>query len=140
MSSLDRMHTNPSITEIRVRYGETDRAGVVYHANYLDYFEIGRTEMLRGLGAAYRQVEEDGVLLTVVEATLRYSLPARYDDLLRVETRVLEVGGAQVRFGYEVRRDRELLCTGTTLLAAIARDTGKVCRIPEAIRARLDTR
>ena len=103
--------------ELRVRYGDTDPMGWAYYATYLRWFEIGRAEMLRALGTSYREVEERvGVRLPVREAGCRYLRGARYDDLLAIETGVLERSAATVRFGYRVRRaaDGELLATGFT--------------------------
>ncbi len=88
-------------TLVRVRYGEVDRMGVVYHANYLAYFETGRTEFLRHLGRSYRAVEEGGMLLVVADAGLRFHRPAGYDDELRVRTRLVELSG--VRLGSSTR-------------------------------------
>ena len=101
---------------LRVRYGDTDRMGFAYYANYLRWFEIGRAEMMRSLGRTYREIEEAGISLPVVEAACRYRKPARYDDLIAVETAVAELGRASVRFAYRVVReaDGELLATGHT--------------------------
>lgn len=101
---------------IRVRYADTDRMGFAYHAHDLRWFEIGRAEMLRSLGTSYRSLEESGTSLPVVEAHCRYLRAARYDDLLTVETGVLELRRASVRFGYRVIResDGELLTLGYT--------------------------
>ncbi|MFM7230764.1 MAG: acyl-CoA thioesterase [bacterium] len=89
--------------ELRVRYGETDPMGWVYYGNYLRWFEVGRAEMMRSLGRSYRQVEdEDGVLLPVLDARCRYFRGARYDELVAIETGVLDVGRASLRFGYRV--------------------------------------
>jgi acyl-CoA thioester hydrolase len=106
-------------TTVRVRYGEVDRMGVVYHANYLAYFEQGRTELLRSLGRSYRDFEDAGLLLVVVDAGLEFRRPAGYDDLLRVRTRLAEARGARLRFEYEVERvaDGVLCATGHTTLA-----------------------
>jgi len=100
--------------ELRVRYGDTDQMGFAYYANYLRWFEIGRAELLRALGMSYRAVEARGVSLPVLEAWCRYREPARYDDALLIETGVLELGRASVRFGYRVSRERTLLATGYT--------------------------
>nr|WP_241242877.1 thioesterase family protein [Paenibacillus whitsoniae] len=102
--------------ELRVRYAETDQMGVVYHANYLAWLEIGRTELIRDLGFPYRKVEEMGLLLPVTEANLVYKKPARYDDLVQVLTRVTQLSGVRLQFGYEIRHgeSEELLVTGTT--------------------------
>lgn len=124
------------IIELRVRYGETDTAGVVYHANYLQYFEMGRTELMRSLGAPYSAMEAAGTMLTVIDADLKFRRPAHYDDLLEVETRLTDVSGARVRFSYEVRRAEsgEVLCTGSTGLGAIDGATGRACRLPASLR------
>ena len=101
---------------IRVRYADTDRMGFAYYANYLRWFEIGRAEMLRSLGTSYREVEEAGISLPVVEAACRYRKPARYDDLIAIETAVAHLGRASVGFEYRVVReeDGELLASGRT--------------------------
>ena len=106
------MHRYP----LRVRYGDTDQMGFCYYANYLRWFEIGRAEMLRSLGMSYREVEESGVSLPVLEAACRYLEPARYDDEVAIETGVRELSRASVRFGYRVVRlsDERLLAFGTT--------------------------
>ena len=100
--------------ELRVRYGDTDQMGFAYYAHYLGWFEIGRAEMMRSLGVTYRSIEERGILLPVLEAWCRYRDPARYDDLLVIETGVLERGRASVRFGYRVVRDGQPLAHGGT--------------------------
>lgn len=100
--------------ELRVRYQETDRMGVVYHANYLNWFEIGRTELIRELGLPYRTLEEQGLLLPVTEAAVSFRAPARYDDLVVVHTRIEELSGLRVSFASEVRRGEELLASGGT--------------------------
>ncbi len=101
---------------LRVRYADTDQMGVAYHGNYLRWFEVGRAELLRSLGMSYREVEEAGIRLPVVEACCRYRKPARYDDLLAIETTVARLERASVRFEYRVVRalDAELLASGTT--------------------------
>jgi acyl-CoA thioester hydrolase len=104
-------------TEIRVRYAETDKMGVVYHANYLVWFEIGRTEYCRARGFAYRDMEEqDGAFLVVAESYCRYKSPAFYDDELVVRTRVTELRKRSLRFGYEIIRlaDDKVLAEGET--------------------------
>jgi acyl-CoA thioester hydrolase len=110
--------------EIRVRYGDTDQMGFAYYAHYLRWFEIGRAEMLRSLGTSYRAVEEAGTLLPVVEARCRYLRPARYDELLAIETGVLRLQRASVRFGYRVVRSDggELLALGMTEHCFLDRD------------------
>ena len=108
--------------QLRVRYAETDQMGVVYHANYLNWFEIGRTELIRELGYPYSHIEAKGLLLPVVEADLKFKKPARYDDLVTINTRVLETTSVRLHFAYEIRKmneekaveSGELLVTGTT--------------------------
>lgn len=112
-------------TGIRVIYGDTDQMGVVYYANYLRFFEAGRNEFLRVRGARYRDIETTfGVLLPVVEANVRYRHPARYDDWLRIETRITTLKRASLRFEYRAIRenDEKLLAEGHTVHACIDRD------------------
>ena len=124
-------------TDIRVIYGDTDRMGVVYYANYLRFFEAGRNEYLRACGTRYRDLEtEAGVMFPVVEANVRYKHPARYDDLIRVETCVTELKRASLRFDYRVVRseDERLLVEGHTVHACID-SAYKPTKLPEAIVA-----
>ena len=113
---------------VRVRYAETDQMGVVYHANYLVWFEVGRVELMRQRGMNYAQLEkEEGCRIVVVEVTARYKSPARYDDELVVETHVKMVRGPVIRFGYRILRaeDRVLLCEGETVHVVLGRDMKK---------------
>jgi acyl-CoA thioester hydrolase len=111
--------------EFRVRYSETDQMGVVYHANYLVWCEIGRTEMIRTLGTSYAALERDGVLLAVSEATLRFHAPARYDDLIRVDTEMESVRSRAITFSYLISRAGDAppqrLVSARTSLVAIDR-------------------
>jgi len=105
-------------TQVRVRYAETDQMRVVYHANYLVWFEVGRVELLRQLGFDYRRMEiEQDVAVVVVEARVRFKAPARYDDVLTIRTRVTHLRRFVLHFGYEVVRatDGALLATGETI-------------------------
>ncbi|PUA35068.1 acyl-CoA thioesterase [Paenibacillus elgii] len=99
---------------LRVRYQETDQMGVVYHANYLNWFEVGRTEMIRELGLPYQALETRGLLLPVIEADLKFRSPARYDDLVTINTKIVELTSLRIRFAYEIKRGEELLVTGGT--------------------------
>ncbi len=123
-------------TPVRVRYGEVDRMGVVYHARYFVYFEAGRTEFFRAVGRAYRDVEDGGLLLVVADAAARFLRPGGYDDLLRVRTRLVSLSGVRLRFEYEVDRpqDGTLLATGHTTLASTDRE-GHPIRLPAAFRS-----
>jgi len=110
---------------VRVRYAETDQMGVVYHANYLVWFEIGRVELMRQQGIDYKRLElEEGCYIAVVEATARYKAPARYDDDLIIETTVRSVRGPIIRFAYRILRveDSLLLCEGETVHVVIGQD------------------
>ena len=112
-------------TRVRVRYAETDQMGVVYHANYLVWFEVGRVEFIRQLGLDYRDMErEEGALIAVIEARARYKQPARYDDELLVRTTLASVRGSMIRFTYAILRpgDEELLCEGETVHMVVGRD------------------
>jgi acyl-CoA thioester hydrolase len=113
----------PVTTEVRVRYAETDQMGIVYYANYLVWFEIGRVELLRSLGLAYSQLEtEHECILPVIEARCRYRSPARYDDQILIETRPALLRGPVLKFAYRIYRnrnqegkERELLAEGETV-------------------------
>lgn len=118
------------VADVRVLYGDTDAAGVAYYANYLRWFETGRAELMRRKGAAYRELTEAGVHLPVVEASVRYLSPARYDDVIQVFAEVREMRGARITFGYRLaREDGALLAEGATL-HAFTDGRGKVVRPP----------
>ncbi len=119
-------------TRLRVRYAETDRMGVVYYANYLIWFEVGRTEWLRDTGWSYRDMEQDGISLPVIEAHCEYRHPARYDDDIEVQTRAARLTPVRVRFDYDVRRGGETLVSGYTVHAAVD-PTGRPCRLPARV-------
>jgi acyl-CoA thioester hydrolase len=117
-----------SETQVRVRYVETDQMGVVYHSNYLIWFEVGRVEFIRQLGLNYKQMEEEeGCGISVVNVHARYRAPARYDDELLIETRLLAARGAVVKFGYRILRvvDKVLLCEGETTHVCVGKDMKK---------------
>lgn len=112
----------------RVLYADTDMAGIVYHANYLRFFEAARGELLRAGGLPYAEIERRGLVMPIVESRLRHRRPARYDDLLAIETWVSELRAASVTVSYAARRhaDGELLCEGSTLLACTRREGGVI--------------
>src|SRR3982751_5724160 len=97
---------------IRVRYAETDRMGLLHHANYLVYFEQGRTELLRTLGLAYKDLEDQGYLLVLTRAEVRYRSPARYDDLLTLRTTIVRTTIVKIEHRYELLRDGVLVAEG----------------------------
>jgi acyl-CoA thioester hydrolase len=119
---------------VRVIYADTDQMGVVYYANYFRYFEIGRTEFFRALGRTYRELEATESFLPVVEAFCHYHASARYDDLLRVRTRLQTVRRASIAFEYEILRneDPNIISTGHTVHACVDK-SGKPTRIPESV-------
>ena len=121
-----------NITEIRVRYCETDAMGFLHHSNYLNYFEIGRTELFREQGGDYRAMEESGLFFVVVKVTVNYRIPARYDDVLTLKTRISRLTPAKLEHEYEVFRGDDMLAKAQTVLACVDRE-GKVQRIPEHV-------
>lgn len=130
-------------TTVRVLYGDTDAGGVVYNANYLRYFEIGRTELMREKVCSYSVIEKLGFILPVTECWARYKSPAFYDDLLTVETTVAEVSRLKCKFAYRVLRQEKnadrpkLLVKGYTVHAAITRE-GKLTRLPDEILNKIE--
>jgi acyl-CoA thioester hydrolase len=118
---------------VRVRYAETDQMGVVYHSNYLVWFEVGRVELMRSLGFDYKRMEiDDDTFIVVADVHCRYHHPARYDELLTVRSRILEAKTRTLKFGYEILRqeDQKLLATGHTIHVACSR-AGHVKHFPE---------
>jgi len=123
--------------ELRVIYGDTDQMGVVYYANYLRWFEAGRTEFLRAKGLSYSEFEaREKLILPVAEAGVSYLSPARYDDLVVVETSLALARRASARFTYAVRRGTDLLATGFTVHACVDA-TGRIRRLPDEFLARM---
>jgi acyl-CoA thioester hydrolase len=122
---------------LRVFYEDTDAAGIVYYANYLKFVERGRTEMMRELGFAHSGiVAESGIVFTVRRLTADYRQPARLDDLLSIETRIVEIAGATLLLDQRVCRDGAVLAALDVLVACVGRD-GKPRRVPPALRAAL---
>ena len=133
MSVLCNTHT------LRVRYAETDQAGMAHHSAYLPWFEEGRVELLRALGKPYRELEAEGVHFPVREAQCRYRALALFDDVLSVTTSIEKLGGASVRFGYRITRelDDSVIAEGSTQHACVD-DAGRVRRLPPELRAALE--
>jgi acyl-CoA thioester hydrolase len=115
---------------VRVRYAETDRMGLLHHANYLVYFEQARTELLRDQGLTYRDMEDKGFLLVLTKIEVKYKSPARYDDLLTIRTTVVRTTPVRIEHKYEVVRDGALLAEGATTLACVDRE-GKLQPLPD---------
>lgn len=121
-------------TQIRVRYADTDKMGVVYHSNYAVYFEVGRTEMFREIGLPYDEMEKNNVMLPLVDLHINYKRPAKYDDLLTVVTTIKEMPGVKVHFDYEVLNENgDLLCDGYTTLVFIDMERNRPTRMPDSI-------
>ena len=120
--------------EVRVRYGETDQMGVVYHGSYVPYFEIGRVEWLRNKGISYKELEESGIALPIVSMHLNYKKPARYDDLLTVITKFKSQSSVKVEFDCEIRSENdELLTTAHFILVFVDINSGKPIAPPQHI-------
>jgi acyl-CoA thioester hydrolase len=131
-------------TTVRVLYGDTDAGGVVYNANYLRYFEIGRTELMREWVCSYSDIEKLGFVLPVIECWSRFKAPAVYDDLLIIETTITEISKLKCKFNYRIiKQEKELerpklLVKGYTVHAAVTRE-GKLTRLPEEIVQKITT-
>jgi acyl-CoA thioester hydrolase len=129
------MARQPTTTELRVRYAETDQMGVVYHSNYLVWCEIGRTDYIRALGRPYAEIERDGVALAVADASLRCHAPARYDDVVRIETSLTDVKSRTVTFEYVIvnaASGARLVSARTTLVSLDPE--GRVTAMPASVR------
>ena len=122
-----------SRVQVEVRYAETDMMGIVYHANYLPWFEVGRTTMLKEIGVPYKRLEDEGFRLPVLEVSAKFIRPALYDDTLEVLTTLREKPLLKIRLEYEIRRGDELLATGSTLHAFVDR-MGRPVRPPAGPR------
>jgi acyl-CoA thioester hydrolase len=116
--------------QIRVRYQDADPMGLLHHANYFAYFEIGRTELLRAAGGNYRRMEEEGIFAVVVKAECTYHKPARYDDLVKIRTIVKRVTPAKIAHEYQMTCDSQRLATAQVILALVDRK-GVVIRVPD---------
>jgi acyl-CoA thioester hydrolase len=127
---LDRVTKHESI--IRVRYAETDQMGFVHHANYLVYFELGRTELLRASGCDYKSIEEKGAFLVVAKVDVKFRSPAKYDDLLVLETSLARVTPVRIEHKYRVLREGRLLAEGESTLACVDRE-GRLRALPEEV-------
>ncbi len=122
-------------TRFRVRYAETDQMGVVYHSNFVIWMEVGRVELLRALGYTYREMEADGIHLPVAEVKCRYKSPAKYDDLIVVRTKMVNLRGSLIHFWYEILRnsDGTLLAEGESVHIVVGPDMQR-CVLPDKYR------
>lgn len=125
-------------TQIRVRYGEVDQMGFIYHANYVAFFDVARTQMIRDLGIPNSEIEAAGYMLPVIRVEVNYKNPGHYDDLLTVRTTVKEKPRATMTFDYEVFRENgECITTGSVTLAFMKADTRRACRCPQILLDKL---
>ncbi len=125
--------------QIRVRYGETDQMGVVYHGNYALYLEMGRIEWLRKLGISYKLMEENGIMLPVVSLNINYKKSACYDDVINVKTQLKKEPTAKIEFDYEITNEKgELLTIASTTLVFIDMKTNRPIKAPEYILEAID--
>jgi acyl-CoA thioester hydrolase len=132
---MDRV---PHRIETRVTYADTDAMGIVYYSHYLRWFEMGRTELMRSLGIAYKEMESQGTYLPVSEVFCRYLISAKYDDVLIIETSVDFLKRASIQFAYRILRkaDEVQMVTGTTLHAFVDRE-GRIVRVPSSLVGKL---
>ena len=124
--------------ELRVRYAETDQMGIVYYGNYAQFFEVGRVEWLRKLGMSYKSMEEQGLMLPVVSLNVRFKKPARYDDLVKVKTRLVKMPSATIEFDYEITNESgEILTLGNTVLLFMDVKKNRPTRCPKYLLDKL---
>ena len=125
-------------TNIRVRYGETDKMGFVYYGIYAQYYEVGRVELLRSLGISYKSLEDSGYELPVVSFKINYKRPAFYDDEIMIKTSISETPSSKITFDYECFNiDGSLLNNGQVVLVFVNRDTKKPCKVPQVVLEQL---
>lgn len=118
-------------TQLRVRYAETDQMGYVYYGNYAMYFEVARVEAMRSAGFSYREMEENGVMMPVLESYIKYLKPGKYDELLTIKTIIPELPGVRIRFEYQVFNEQmELITEGWTTLAFLKKESHQPTRPP----------
>ena len=124
--------------EIRIRYGETDQMGVVYHGNYTQYLEMGRIEWLRKLGISYKKMEHEGIMLPVLSLNLNFKKSARYDDVIKVKTQLKKIPSVRIEFDYEITNHKEeILTTANTVLVFVNMKTNKPMKCPQYLLDKL---
>ena len=129
---------NKSISQVRVRYAETDQMGVVHHGNYAQFFEIGRLSWLEGYGISYKSMEEEGVQLPVYELKTRYKKPAYFDDVLTIETSLREKPTVKITFDYVIKNEnKDVITTGETTLVFMNTKSNRPIRCPDYILSAL---
>lgn len=134
------MNVKSHSINVRIRYAETDKMGIVYYGNYAQYLEMGRVEWLRNLGISYKWMEENGVMLPVTNLSLKFIRPAYYDDVLSVKTILSKNPSVRIEFDYEIfNQNKELICSGNTVLAFINSTSGRPMKCPDYILEKLQT-
>lgn len=120
-----------SMTNIRVRYAETDAMGIVHHANYYLYFEVAREDLIKELGVSYREIEEMGIMMPLVETECKYIEAAKYDDDLIIEAKIIELTAVKVRIGYNVikKENNKIIAKGSTLQTFVDRNNFKIINL-----------
>lgn len=119
-------------TQLRVRYAETDQMSYVYYGNYAMYFEVARVEAMRSIGFSYKQMEDEGVMMPVLESHFKYIKPGKYDELLTIKTKIPELPGVRIKFEYEVyNEENELITEGWTILTFLKKDSHRPTRPPQ---------
>lgn len=122
-------------TKLRVRYGETDQMGYVYYGNYAQFFEVARVELLRSLGVSYKKLEEMGIILPVLEFSIKYFKPAYYDEILTIKTTVPDMPNVRIKFLYQTyNEDGLLLNEAQTTLVFVLKETGKPVQVPTEVK------
>ncbi len=129
-----------TICNIRVRYGETDQMGFVYYGNYALYLEQARTDWLRKIGHTYKDLEAQNILLPVTQLSVNYHAPGRYDDLLEIETTLVQTPGVKIEFSYKIfNQDKKHLVTAQTTLAFVDKTSGKITAAPDYLLDSIET-
>ena len=122
------------VTEVRVRYGETDQMGFCYYGNYAQFLEVARVELLRSKGITYKTLESEGILLPVRTFSIKYVAPSRYDDLLRIETEIIKIQSSRIEFSYIIRdQNSTLIATANTELVFVDSQSMKPIKAPSKI-------
>lgn len=119
--------------KLRVRYAETDQMGYVYYGNYATYYEVARAESIRSIGLSYKEIEEAGVIMPVLENNSKYIRPARYDDELTIKLRIPEKPGVKIRYEYDIYKADTLIHKGFTVLVFVDKSSGKPCQMPKLL-------
>jgi acyl-CoA thioester hydrolase len=137
--NFNKKYLKKFTTSTRIRYSETDQMGVVYHGNYAQFFEMGRTELLRSLGVTYKSMENNGIILPVISLHCNFIKSALYDDVLTITTFIQKKPLVKIEFDYEItNQNKELICTGNSVLAFLQKGTMKPLKCPDYLLEKMD--